>query len=513
MSRKLVFISVVIVLTAGVLGGSLWKFGGGAESHYKYNPRISSSLCGPRSLLIAFGRLGIPVTFNSIKSRCKITSEGTSFGELKAVCHKYGLEASTRQITWEELKQHDGVAVLFVRGNHFVVADPRETRNSSSVESPLIRIYDAGKLTKWMRRIELERIWQGESLIIQRSQCSNRINGPCVEWATCWEDFGTASHNDKASCVFQFKNNGSEPLSIKVLKTSCGCAHAVVSPGIVQPGDIGEVKAAVRLRGRRGRLKESVLITTNAPKMEHVSLYVRGTVFANQLVFPAELYFKQLIRGEIVTKAFVVQDPGDDSLEIREVSTKMLRANPEIPEIGVSVQWERVSSKIPLPIKNKPIAAHIRDGDFIISVTAKVPEKCATGKFIGTVIVSASTTNKEYELPVKFIGTVVPNVTVLPRAVLLLAGNERESSAQICFSEKSSKPLTVLTMELQGIAPVEITNITKLSRSSINVTVSCISPDLDTIKEESTLIARFDNNDILKVPILVIQKNWEDVEL
>ena len=44
---------------------------------------------------------------------------------LKKIAGDHGLSAETRRLTWDELLELDGVAILFVQGEHFVVADPR----------------------------------------------------------------------------------------------------------------------------------------------------------------------------------------------------------------------------------------------------------------------------------------------------------------------------------------------------------------------------------------------------
>jgi len=97
----------------------------------------------------------MPVTLSSISNRLPISERGVSLLELKTLAAEYGLRGDGKRLTWETLKAFDGVAILFIRGNHFVLADPRE--KGAEGNSAAVRVYDNGP-AKWWDQARLESV-------------------------------------------------------------------------------------------------------------------------------------------------------------------------------------------------------------------------------------------------------------------------------------------------------------------------------------------------------------------
>ena len=62
-----------------------------------------------------------------------------------------------------------------------------------------------------------------------------------------------------------FENIGDATLVIKKVRTSCGCAAALVSEKRIKPGGSGEIKVTLDSRGYGGRITKYVYVETNDP--------------------------------------------------------------------------------------------------------------------------------------------------------------------------------------------------------------------------------------------------------
>lgn len=76
-------------------------------------------------------------------------------------------------------------------------------------------------------------------------------------------DFGKVKQGDVVSYEFVFKNEGSAPLVIEKVETTCGCTAALASEKTIGPGKEGRIKATFDTRGYSGRLARYVYLVSN----------------------------------------------------------------------------------------------------------------------------------------------------------------------------------------------------------------------------------------------------------
>ena len=96
-------------------------------------------------------------------------------------------------------------------------------------------------------------------------------------------NYGTIAHNSDGNRVFQFTNNGTEPLVIKSAKGSCGCTvPSYKKPdgsSEWKPGESGEIKVNYATN-RIGRFTKTITLSTNLPDNKPVILTITGEVLA-----------------------------------------------------------------------------------------------------------------------------------------------------------------------------------------------------------------------------------------
>jgi hypothetical protein len=86
---------------------------------------------------------------------------------------------------------------------------------------------------------------------------------------------GTAiAGQESFDASFTFKNTGDKPVRFISVKTSCGCTTAATAKATYAPGETGELKAQVNLRGRSGHQEKIITITTDDAPNAPVSLIV-----------------------------------------------------------------------------------------------------------------------------------------------------------------------------------------------------------------------------------------------
>lgn len=82
-----------------------------------------------------------------------------------------------------------------------------------------------------------------------------------VEWLETEHDFGAFREDGgKVTCNFRFVNKGSEPVSIRAVKVSCGCTTPSYTKQPIEPGDTGSIMATFNPAGRPGRFSKTLSI-------------------------------------------------------------------------------------------------------------------------------------------------------------------------------------------------------------------------------------------------------------
>ena len=148
---------IFIILLFSVKGFSVqWKSIESSENKEIFLQSRENN-CGPVTLKMIFDHYKIPSTLNEIESHVTSNKMGTSMLALKEMSEWKGLHAEGWRLTEEDLFKTTFPVILFVNGNHYVVAD--------SVLSDTLFFRDPifGKLR--MRLNRLPEKWNGETLI------------------------------------------------------------------------------------------------------------------------------------------------------------------------------------------------------------------------------------------------------------------------------------------------------------------------------------------------------------
>jgi len=88
-------------------------------------------------------------------------------------------------------------------------------------------------------------------------------------------NFGELVQGNPATATFKMKNDGTEPLMITAVSTSCGCTAPVFPKEPLKPGKSGEIKLTYDAK-TPGFFKKSAQVKTQDGKIH--TLYIEGEV-------------------------------------------------------------------------------------------------------------------------------------------------------------------------------------------------------------------------------------------
>ena len=101
---------------------------------------------------------------------------------------------------------------------------------------------------------------------------------PLITFEKTEHDFGKINEGDgRVSTVFEFKNEGMEPLVLSNVRASCGCTTPSWTKEPVEPGQTGSITVTYNPNGRPGVFQKTVTITSNASNPT-VKVYIKGEV-------------------------------------------------------------------------------------------------------------------------------------------------------------------------------------------------------------------------------------------
>lgn len=463
-----------------------------------------AAYCGPYSLCIALGRLGIPAEMNDLVSKCKTTIQGAALGNMKKAAKEAGASARLAVLSWEELARLDGTAILYTVGPHFLAVDPREVHPDRTAQPDSLRVYDSLQTARWVSRRELEALWpDGQCLILKRRNRGRSSTNEGVEFDVTWIDVGFRRSTETAEGVYRIRNTGRVPLNLKVASKSCGCATCALERKIVPPGETCRLTVAVALQDKRGPFTEYVVVETSYPKRPIFRVFLRGSVFNERLTSTDVLYFGEMIHDSEKTRSFVVHDPGEGKLEISDVKI-LLDAGPERAEVrAIYRRIEQPSTFGETEVRSR---FAIREGDYLVTVGAR---SCAdshnTGTFGGVCRVFTNLPGETQQCDVRLSGLVEPDLQANPAGVVMSYEFQPAGNTQIRLSSRSGRPIEMRSVHVEGDGRVNATYHHAKDIGEYTVAASLRddpSEDPPTVTE-SRLVCQTNLGDLV-IPVVVL---------
>lgn len=465
-----------------------------------------SVLCGPRSLLIAMNRLGIPVELDGIVDECTVSETGVTFRDLQEVAEARGLKTQLRQLNWTQLKSLETTCVLFVGNNHFVAVDTREPDPNSQQAG--VRVYDPDHVARWWSQKDLESVWNGETLSLVRGGIQP-VQGPRAEWTTCWTDVGLPAAVDHADYSMTCRNTGSQPLELEVIGTSCACTDGRVDRDVLLPGETAEISGAVRLHEKRGLYTERIVVRTNDPSCPTCRLWLCGGAVTDTILSARELFLGDIVPGSVVEKEFYVHDPGSGGMQIDSVTyqTKPENAIPDGVQVQLTTRAIEANSSLFGQMRGRYA---VMPGDYEVRIRVAVAPECPAAVIDGQIQVRTSLPGRLGEVTAQIHGNVLSDVTVSPKAALLFRTDMSDTPVRkvITVSRVSGHPLNLRSVQVSGEIPFCVRQTVDANQpDSASIEVSC-NPDVSyPASVETEIIVTLQGGNIVRIPLFYRSKS------
>lgn len=158
---------------------------------------------------------------------------------------------------------------------------------------------------------------------------------PVITFKTTEYDFGKINEGDgRVSTIFEFKNEGMEPLVLSNVRASCGCTTPTWTKTPVEPGQTGSITVTYNPNGRPGRFSKTVTITSNASNST-TKVYIKGEVIP-KTVKPVDQYPVKM--GELSLKT---KDLDFGTMKKGENKTMMIEyANQTTEPVTVGLSYD-----------------------------------------------------------------------------------------------------------------------------------------------------------------------------
>lgn len=105
---------------------------------------------------------------------------------------------------------------------------------------------------------------------------------PVITFQKTEHNFGQINEEDgRVSTIFEFKNEGMEPLVLSNVRASCGCTTPTWTRTPIEPGQTGAITVTYNPNGRPGKFRKTITVTSNATNPT-AKLYIQGEVIPRQ---------------------------------------------------------------------------------------------------------------------------------------------------------------------------------------------------------------------------------------
>ncbi|MFO8088133.1 MAG: DUF1573 domain-containing protein [Bacteroidales bacterium] len=101
-------------------------------------------------------------------------------------------------------------------------------------------------------------------------------SGPSIQFEQEVYDYGTIKQYSDATCQFEFKNAGKQPLVITKVVTSCGCTVPDYPKSPIMPGETSQLQVTYD-SSKLGKINNQIVVRTNAEEGT-VILKIKGKV-------------------------------------------------------------------------------------------------------------------------------------------------------------------------------------------------------------------------------------------
>lgn len=130
---------------------------------------------------------------------------------------------------------------------------------------------------------------------------------PKISFSEKEHHFGNVTQGVKATHLFAFKNEGTVPLKISRVQTSCGCTAAVAGKNELAPQESSDIEVTFNSAGRSGQFKKSVQVYSNDPQSPKYELMIDGTIETLFTLEPPVINLGVIKMGQPIEREVIIK--------------------------------------------------------------------------------------------------------------------------------------------------------------------------------------------------------------
>ena len=189
--------------------------------------------------------------------------------------------------------------------------------------------------------------------------------GPSLVFEEKTYDFGQVTQGKSIEHAFVFSNRGDQPLSIKRVRSSCGCTAVLASTRELQPGESGEIKATFNSTQFRGTVSKQISVYSNDLQQSVARLTLKGVVKELVKITPAQLNFGAIPPGQQSTLDVKLLNQSSGPLVLDQPTTTAA-------EISASLETQALAAgeQTSLQVRFQPNPDQVRFSGYVIITVA-----------------------------------------------------------------------------------------------------------------------------------------------
>jgi hypothetical protein len=182
-------------------------------------------------------------------------------------------------------------------------------------------------------------------------------------------NFGEVFQGDKVLHVFEFVNQGDEPLLVDRVTSSCGCTAVLVSEKNLAPGSKGEIQANFDSSRFNGSVSKTIYLYTNDPVRPVMQLHILGKVLQSVAVEPTQVNFGQVKTEKTVTSTVVLRNLGGKPLTLGVPHTTAAELKIKLPQTAFAA-----GDAVTLELQLTPKPGQMRFSAYVLVPVKGVPK-------------------------------------------------------------------------------------------------------------------------------------------
>jgi Protein of unknown function (DUF1573) len=174
-----------------------------------------------------------------------------------------------------------------------------------------------------------------------------------LRWENRELEFHPAPSESEVVANYRFTNTGKRTVTIREVKTSCGCTTATLEKRTYAPGEKGKITATFEIATRSGLQEKSIYVATDDPHEPELVLTLKATI---PKVLDLSGIFLNWKQGEEL-KAKTVDVRVTDNFPVKNISVTSSN-----PDIGTEVKHTAGSKDFQIIVTPKKAGAAISAG-------------------------------------------------------------------------------------------------------------------------------------------------------